>query len=121
MPLGLRRACDLPAPDSEAIHTIAGGRSACADASEKSRVAVLALDLTGMLAMRRLSSTIGRQAVRVLEGELLSDPARDDLRHLCGTREERAEEPDRAELHSEPQPVVITATPADQSPVSLAE
>ena len=74
-----------------------------------------------MLAMRRLSSTIGRQAVRVLEGELLSDPARDDLRHLCGTREERAEEPDRAELHSEPQPVVITATPADQSPVSLAE
>jgi hypothetical protein len=55
------------------------------------------LDLTGMLAMRRLSSTTGRQAVRVLDGELLSDPARDDLRHLCGAREERAEEPDRAE------------------------
>jgi hypothetical protein len=31
------------------------------------------LDLTGMLAMRRLSSTIGRHAVRVLDGELLSD------------------------------------------------
>jgi hypothetical protein len=55
------------------------------------------LDLPGMLAMRRLSSTIGRQAVRVLDGELLSDPARDVSRHLCGTREERAEEPDRAE------------------------
>ena len=27
MPLGLRRACDLPAPDSEAIRTIAGGPS----------------------------------------------------------------------------------------------
>lgn len=106
--------------DSEAIHTIAGGSSACAYASEN-HVAVLALDLAGMLAMRRLSSTIGRQAVRVLDGELLSDPARDDLRHLCGTREERAEEPDRTELHSEPQPVVITATPANRPPVSLVE
>ena len=37
---------------------------------------------------------------------------RDDLRYLCETREERAEEPDRAELRSEPRLVVITATPA---------
>ncbi len=56
------------------------------------------LDLTGMLAMRRLSSTIGRQAVRVLDGELLSDPARDDLRHLCGTC--RGTGPCRAWHHS---------------------
>jgi hypothetical protein len=44
------------------------------------------LDLTGMLAMRRLSSTIGRQAVRVLDGELLSDPARE----ISGTSVGRA-------------------------------
>jgi hypothetical protein len=45
------------------------------------------LDLTGMLAMRRLSSTTGRQAVRVLDGEAPQRPcARRSPAPLWGAR-----------------------------------
>jgi hypothetical protein len=71
------------------------------------------LDLTGMLAMPRLSSTIGRQAVRVLDGERLSDPARDDLRHLCGTASEaQGNRTTLAPICLAPAGPVASATPA---------
>ena len=84
-------------------------------------VPVLALDLPSVLAVRRIPAAILSQTARVLDGELLGDPAGDDLRHLGGSGEERAEEPHRAQLDGEPEPVVIAAASRDQRPVSLIE
>jgi hypothetical protein len=79
------------------------------------------LDLTGMLAVRRIPLAIFRQAARILDSKFLGDPAGDDLRHLGGAGEERAEEPHRAQLHGKPEPIVITAMSRDQRPVALVE
>ena len=84
-------------------------------------VPVLALNLPSVLAVRRIPPGILRQAARILDTELLGDPAGDDLRHLGGSREERAEEPHRAQLDGEPESVVISAASRDQRPVSLVE
>jgi hypothetical protein len=84
-------------------------------------VAILALNLPSMLAVRRIPPGIVREASRIFDSELLGDPAGDDLRHLGGSREERAEEPHRAQLHGKPEPVVIAAASHDQRPVSLIE
>jgi hypothetical protein len=74
-----------------------------------------------VLAVRRIPPGILRKAARILDSKLLGDPAGDDLRHLGGSREKRAEEPHGAQLYGEPEPIVITAAPRDQRPVSLVE
>jgi len=74
-----------------------------------------------MLAVCRIPPGILRKAARILDSELLGDPAGDSLRHLGGSREERAEEPNRAQLYGKPEPIVITAPSRDQHPVSLVE
>jgi hypothetical protein len=79
-------------------------------------VAILALDLPSMLAVRRGPPAIVRQAAGIIDNELLGDPVGDDLRHLGGSGEERAEEPHRAQLYGEPEPVVIAAASGDQRP-----
>lgn len=71
--------------------------------------------------VRRLTLRIHRQAARIADDELLGDAVGDDLRHFCRSREKRAQEPHSAQLHGEPEPVVIAAAAVDQHPISLIE
>ena len=97
------------------------GQFALHDAFGEVAVAVGALDLASVLAMRLPTPRIERQAFRVGDGELTRDRPGDDLRHVGRVREERAEKPHRRELNGEPEPVVIAAAIADPLAVKVVE
>ncbi|HEX9373715.1 MAG TPA: hypothetical protein VF897_22065, partial [Roseiflexaceae bacterium] len=83
-------------------------------------VAVLALDLPGVLAVRRLARGVVDQAARI-DAQLLGDPCSDDLGHLGRPGQERAQEPHGAQLHGEAKTVVLAAAAIDQHPVAIVE
>jgi hypothetical protein len=84
-------------------------------------VAVLALDLAGVLAVRRLPPRVVRQTPCVGDAKLVGDPERDGLGHVGRPRQKRAEVADGAKLHGEPEPVVIAAMTADQRAIAIVE
>jgi hypothetical protein len=84
-------------------------------------VAVDALDLPGVLAMRLLPAPVAGEMIRGGDRKLPGDRLRDDRRHVGRMGEERAEEPHCRELHREPEPVVIAAAIGDPLTVAVVE
>ena len=64
---------------------------------------------------------IAPHAWRVLDPELRGQVHRDGPRDVRGGGQERAQETDGAQLHGEPEPVVLPAADVDQGPVGGVE
>ncbi len=83
-------------------------------------VAVVAADLGGVVPAL-LPRGVAPQALGLGDAQLPGDVGHDARWDLGGVGQEGAQESHRAELHGEPQTVVVSSVPIDQAPVGVVE